>query len=338
MIELDFHTLTIADRAAVQAVTLTSGRCNCNFSFANLVGWQFWYSTEVCVLPGAVVLRFSLEGKCAYMLCMPGTPSCELLEALCADCGHRLTLLGLEDEAALQLRRNACRKGIDISVEPRRDQFDYIYRRERLASLRGGKLQAKRNHVNRFKSLYDYRYEPLRPRIFKDLGLFRIFFKVGRELRRVPFCHAQVVHQIMSAVYRRCAGDLLNVIDPAEGAPHQLKNLPGRTAALDNEVKAGQASHGAPVDDLVFPQWIVPEKGGYDVLQRVHGRHVDHRLPVRPFQSDVIGRNRIFAQMIDPAREYTGNDARVVYGKALDEFHIDFLLFVSQRDLVFNVQ
>ena len=182
MIELDFHTLTIADRAAVQAVTLTSGRRNCNFSFANLVGWQFWYSTEVCVLPGAVVLRFSLEGKCAYMLCMPGTPSCELLEALCADCGHRLTLLGLEDEAALQLRRNACRKGIDISVEPRRDQFDYIYRRERLASLRGGKLQAKRNHVNRFRASHpDFEYRSLEPSLFDECHRVATLWHDGKK-------------------------------------------------------------------------------------------------------------------------------------------------------------
>lgn len=45
---LNFHTLTIADREAYQAVSLRSGRRNCNFTFANLVGWQFWFNTEVC--------------------------------------------------------------------------------------------------------------------------------------------------------------------------------------------------------------------------------------------------------------------------------------------------
>ena len=45
MTGLDFHTLTMADQAAVQAVTLKAGRRNCNFSFANLAGWQFRYHT-----------------------------------------------------------------------------------------------------------------------------------------------------------------------------------------------------------------------------------------------------------------------------------------------------
>ena len=166
---MEFHTLTLADRAAVQAVSLTAGRRNCNFTFANLVGWQFWYGTEVCVLPDAVVLRFDLDGRRAYMLCMKETPSCELLQALREDCGRRLTLLGLEDEAALQLQRSACLKGMKISVRSNRDQFDYIYRRDALAGLHGNRLQAKRNHVNRFLADHpDFEYRPLEPSLFDE--------------------------------------------------------------------------------------------------------------------------------------------------------------------------
>ena len=82
--KLDFHKLTVADREAVQAVSMKAGRRNCNFTFANLVGWQKWFGTEVCVLKDAVVLRFNLDGERAYMLCMQETPSCELLQALYA--------------------------------------------------------------------------------------------------------------------------------------------------------------------------------------------------------------------------------------------------------------
>ena len=52
--------------------------------------------------------------------------------------------------------------GEDCRVNANRDHADYIYLRESLAALSGKKLQAKRNHVNRFKALYpDYRYEEL---------------------------------------------------------------------------------------------------------------------------------------------------------------------------------
>jgi hypothetical protein len=100
---------------------------------------------------------------------MQGTPSCELLQALCEDCSNKLILLGLEDDAALQLQQNACREGISINVEPERSQYDYIYKRSDLALLQGGKLQAKRNHVNRFNALHPgYEYRPLTPEMFDE--------------------------------------------------------------------------------------------------------------------------------------------------------------------------
>ena len=67
--QLVFHGLTVGDRDSVQAVTLAAGRRNCNFTFANLIGWQFWFNTEVCILDGVVVFRFNMEGARAYMLC-----------------------------------------------------------------------------------------------------------------------------------------------------------------------------------------------------------------------------------------------------------------------------
>ena len=48
--------------------------------------------------------------------------------------------------------------------ETTNDDSDYIYRRERLASLAGRKLQKKRNHVHRFQNTYpDWRYDELTP-------------------------------------------------------------------------------------------------------------------------------------------------------------------------------
>ena len=57
------------------------------------------------------------------------------------------------------------------------------------------------------------------------------------------------------------------------------------------------------------------------MLKRMHSRSTNNRLPVRSFQPDIIGRDRIAAQMIDPARKNSGHDARMVYRKALYKFH-----------------
>ena len=160
---MTFHQLALSDREAMQAVTLPSGRRNCNYTFANLVGWKFLFGTEVCVLENTVVLRYSFDGQRAYMVCTSEALSLELIEALLDDSNGNLTLIGLEDSQVPQL------SGFSISVEPLRDQYDYIYRRTDLATLHGRHLDAKRNHIHRFRAEHpDFEYRPLTPEFFDE--------------------------------------------------------------------------------------------------------------------------------------------------------------------------
>ena len=160
---MTFHQLSLSDREAMQAVTLPSGRRNCNYTFANLVGWKFLFNTEVCVLENTVVLRYTFDGQRAYMVCTSETLSLELIEALLDDSNGDLTLIGLEDAQVEQL------SGFSISVEPIRDQYDYIYRRADLATLHGKHLDAKRNHIHRFRAEHPvFEYRPLTPELFDE--------------------------------------------------------------------------------------------------------------------------------------------------------------------------
>ena len=45
--------------------------------------------------------------------------------------------------------------------EPDRDNYDYVYLSSDLIHLKGRKYQKKRNHINKFISLYEYSYEPI---------------------------------------------------------------------------------------------------------------------------------------------------------------------------------
>ena len=157
---MTFHQLALSDREAMQAVTLPSGRRNCNYTFANLVGWQFWYYTEVCILENTVVLRYTFDGQRAYMVCTSEALSLELIEALLDDSNGDLTLIGLEDSQVEQL--STLNSKLSTNVEPLRDQYDYIYRRTDLATLHGRHLDAKRNHIHRFRAEHpDFEYRPL---------------------------------------------------------------------------------------------------------------------------------------------------------------------------------
>lgn len=164
---MTFHQLALSDRDAMQAVTLHSGRRNCNYTFANLVGWQFWYYTEVCVLENAVVLRYTFDDQRAYMVCAPEELPLVLIEALFDDSNGDLILIGFEDSQVAQL--SSFNSRFSISVEPVRDQYDYIYRRTDLATLHGRHLDAKRNHIRRFRAEHpDFEYRPLTPEYFDE--------------------------------------------------------------------------------------------------------------------------------------------------------------------------
>lgn len=164
---MTFHQLVLSDRDAMQAVTLHSGRRNCNYTFANLVGWQFWYYTEVCVLENAVVLRYTFDDQRAYMVCAPEELPLVLIKALFDDSNGDLILIGFEDSQVAQL--SSFNSRFSISVEPVRDQYDYIFRRTDLATLHGRHLDAKRNHIRRFRAEHpDFEYRPLTPEFFDE--------------------------------------------------------------------------------------------------------------------------------------------------------------------------
>ena len=194
---LNFHRLTLSDRKAVQAVTLNTGRRNCNYTFANLVGWQFWYYTEVCMLDDTVVLRYTSEGERAYMVCTAKEISKELLENLLDDSQGNLVLIGLEDDQATQLY--TLNSKLSTKIEPVRNQYDYIYRRTDLAALQGGHLQAKRNHVHRFRAEHPiFEYRPLTPELFDECRRLTDIWQEEKDASDTIDVEKQVMETIFS--------------------------------------------------------------------------------------------------------------------------------------------
>ena len=193
---LSFKPLTLSDREAVQSVTLNSGRRNCNYTFANLVGWQFWYYTEVCVLDDAAVLRYTHEGERAYMVCTGKNISKELLEALLDDAQGNLVLIGLEDDQVTQLLTSNCQ--LLTKVEPVRNQYDYIYRRTDLAELHGSHLNAKRNHIHRFRAEHpDFEYRSLTPELFDECRRLTEVWHEEKEFSET----IEAEHRVMETIF-----------------------------------------------------------------------------------------------------------------------------------------
>lgn len=137
----------------------------CDRTFTNQFCWQHHYRTQWAEANGWLVVRAHINGerKVAYiLLSQKNNPQYSeiipLLEADAARNDQPLMLMGLNDVECEKLQEQCP----DAFVfDHNRDFADYIYLAEDLRTLKGRKFAQKRNHINKFKSLYSYHYEPI---------------------------------------------------------------------------------------------------------------------------------------------------------------------------------
>ncbi len=159
---LNFREISLADRAILHEHFYRADGHGSEYSFTNLLCWG---EQRVAFLDGTplILSRFGKHYSYLYPLC--GNIR-EVLTQLRSDAHERgipFRLFGLLSEETEELSRLFPGK---FTFRPVRDSFDYVYDIERLCELRGKKLQAKRNHCNRFEDAYpDYRVLPLTPEL-----------------------------------------------------------------------------------------------------------------------------------------------------------------------------
>lgn len=161
---IEFKDITVEDKDTITSFTMNSCRRNCDLSFSNLCSWRFMYNTKFAVIDNFLVFKFWLHGRVSYMMPVgQGDPEKELIEKLIEDSqleGEPLRLMGVCQ--GMKKRLNDILPG-KFEFTTNRDYSDYIYLRSDLATLTGKKFQSKRNHINRFKKGYTYKYVPITP-------------------------------------------------------------------------------------------------------------------------------------------------------------------------------
>ncbi|MDE5710075.1 MAG: phosphatidylglycerol lysyltransferase domain-containing protein [Bacteroides sp.] len=160
---ITFKDVTLEDRELITRYTLDSPRRNCDLSFSNLCSWRFLYNTKFAVMDGFLLLKFWADGELVYMMPIGTGDLKKALEVLMADArreGQPFCLLGICEGMCSELE--AIMPG-RFRFTADRDYADYLYLRSDLATLAGKKLQAKRNHVNKFRRTYHYEYTSITP-------------------------------------------------------------------------------------------------------------------------------------------------------------------------------
>lgn len=155
---LKFHKITLADREIIHNHLYPAVGHGSEYSFANLL---LWGEQHVAVADGTPLFFSRFGSWNSYLFPLSGSLP-ELVELLRNDARQRgipLVLFGLSAEETARLETVFPGQ---FTFRPERDSFDYVYDIERLTELRGKKLQAKRNHCNRFEADFpEWRVLPL---------------------------------------------------------------------------------------------------------------------------------------------------------------------------------
>lgn len=133
----------------------------CEFSSANCVFWGDYYKTSFTIIEDMLAFCREEDGKVTSFTFPVGAHDPKYAFDKMVDYFKAnnlpFAMHMIEPEMFAQIEQ--WYPGI-YKIEYKRDDADYLYSREKLASLSGKKLHGKRNHINRFLELYpDYRYE-----------------------------------------------------------------------------------------------------------------------------------------------------------------------------------
>ena len=256
---IPFKEIELADRGMLLPRLAGMGSRDCNASFANLYCWQFLTRGGFAWIEGELVVRLSLDGdRVIYLVPGESVQRVAIIECLIEEARERGDVPRLFGEIPrLSSWLDEAFPG-KFLYRANRDYFDYIYERESLVELKGKHLQAKRNHVNKFRREHAaHEFVPLTPGI-------------------VPECLA-----LEEAWYRQRAGagSLLNERRALTLALQHIEELELLGGAIRVEGKVVAFAYGSPVTFDTFDIHIEKADSSIDGAYNVINQELARRVP-----------------------------------------------------------
>lgn len=173
--KLKFRALTLADVPLVNSMLQCATSRTCDNTIGGIFMWVKWFRYEYCVYANTLFIKGASEinpAVTAFSLpvgALPLEESVGLVREWCAENGIT-PVFSVVPEDRVDYLLSLFPGG---SIEELPDWTDYLYDAEDLATLRGKKLNKKRNHVNRFMAENPhYVLEPLTHELLPETLLF----------------------------------------------------------------------------------------------------------------------------------------------------------------------
>ncbi len=148
-----FKPVGLEDRDFINRCLAECSSGTCEMNFPNILIWKRSEQSRYTILNGNLCFLIEPGFEPAYFLPPAGVNDIEKTVEICLSCAPRLSRV---PEDFIQ------KYGAPFRVEEDRDNFDYVYRTEDLAELRGNRFDGKRNRIKKFESSFDHAYDRLR--------------------------------------------------------------------------------------------------------------------------------------------------------------------------------
>ncbi len=164
---MELHKLRLEDKAWMDSIVMAEDTQSADFCFGGLVVWNDISRIMTGKLGERLIVCSDLNGRLFFGSPIgsgPIAPAVFAIKEACDREGIPMLIYGVTERNREQMEREMPGK---LRFEEKTDYEDYVYEIDRLAELSGRKLHSKKNHVNKFLSLYpDWKYERMRPAHF----------------------------------------------------------------------------------------------------------------------------------------------------------------------------
>lgn len=160
---LQFKRIRLSDAQWIEPLLSESGFRGSEYVFSNLYIYREIYQIDVAAHNGFVLVRTCKDDRTSYLFPAGGAVAhapVELLEADARERGVPFAMHSVPRQGVEMLE--TCFPDSYVCTQAR-DSFDYIYEAQRLITLSGKKMHAKRNFINRFQAAHQdkWQFEPL---------------------------------------------------------------------------------------------------------------------------------------------------------------------------------
>ncbi len=171
---LKFKNIELSDKPVFDCFFGKENFFISDYCFANVYIWRNVYHTQYACENGFLYVKFNDGESDSFLPPIGDGDYKQALEELIAYTNGRL-LIGLMPPKYKLLMQEAMPGRFDISES--RDSANYIYSAEKLMYLKGKKLHAKRNHINKFMLTHsNWSYEELNDQNTREFFDYQLYW------------------------------------------------------------------------------------------------------------------------------------------------------------------